>query len=69
MPATGIDEAVAELYRAKENDAVGVGLATWPTGELAGRGSEGCIKLGQRTELEAIEASLIDHGPIRAAVH
>ena len=34
MPATGIDEAVAELYRAKENDAVGVGLATWPTGEF-----------------------------------
>jgi predicted TIM-barrel fold metal-dependent hydrolase len=34
IPATGIDDAVAELRRAKENDAVGVGLATWPSGEF-----------------------------------
>jgi predicted TIM-barrel fold metal-dependent hydrolase len=32
MPATGVDDAVAELRRAKENGAVGVGLATWPSG-------------------------------------
>ena len=29
--------------------------ATWPTGEFAGMGIEGSIKLGQRNELEAIE--------------
>ncbi len=34
IPATGIKDAVAELRRAKENDAVGVGLATWPSGEF-----------------------------------
>ena len=34
VPATGIDDAVAELRRAKENDAVGMGLATWPSGEF-----------------------------------
>jgi predicted TIM-barrel fold metal-dependent hydrolase len=34
IPATGIEDAVAELKRAKENDAVGVGLATWPSGEF-----------------------------------
>lgn len=34
VPATGIDDAVAELRRARENDAVGVGLATWPSGEF-----------------------------------
>jgi len=34
IPATGIDDAVAELQRAKENRAVGVGLATWPSGEF-----------------------------------
>lgn len=34
MPATGIDDAVAELERAKANGAVGVGLATWPSGEF-----------------------------------
>lgn len=34
MPATGIDDAVTELERAKANGAVGVGLATWPSGEF-----------------------------------
>jgi len=34
VPATGIDDAVAELRRAKENGAKGVGLATWPSGEF-----------------------------------
>ena len=34
VPATGIDDAIAELRRAKENDAVGMGLATWPSGEF-----------------------------------
>ena len=34
MPATGIDDSVSELKRAKENRAVGVGLATWPSGEF-----------------------------------
>jgi len=34
VPATGIDDAVKELLRAKQNDAVGVGLATWPCGEF-----------------------------------
>jgi predicted TIM-barrel fold metal-dependent hydrolase len=34
VPATGIDDAIAEARRAKENDAVGLGLATWPTGEF-----------------------------------
>jgi len=34
MPATGIDDAVAELKRAKEKGAKGVGLATWPNGEF-----------------------------------
>ncbi len=34
MPATGLDDAIAELKRAKENRAVGVGLATWPSGEF-----------------------------------
>jgi predicted TIM-barrel fold metal-dependent hydrolase len=32
IPATGVDDAVAELRRAKESGAVGVGLATWPSG-------------------------------------
>jgi len=32
MPGTGIDDAVAELRRAKQAGAVGVGLATWPSG-------------------------------------
>ncbi len=34
IPSTGIDDAVAELRRARENDAVGVGLATWPSGDF-----------------------------------
>jgi len=34
MPATGIDDAVAELRRARAAGAVGVGLATWPSGEF-----------------------------------
>jgi predicted TIM-barrel fold metal-dependent hydrolase len=34
MPGTGIDDAVAELRRAKSAGAVGVGLATWPSGEF-----------------------------------
>jgi predicted TIM-barrel fold metal-dependent hydrolase len=34
MPGTGIDDAVAELRRAKQAGAVGVGLATWPSGEF-----------------------------------
>jgi predicted TIM-barrel fold metal-dependent hydrolase len=34
MPGTGIEDSIAELRRAKENDAVGVGLATWPSGEF-----------------------------------
>ncbi|MBW2275507.1 MAG: amidohydrolase [Deltaproteobacteria bacterium] len=34
MPASGIEAAVAELRRAKESGAVGVGLATWPSGEF-----------------------------------
>jgi predicted TIM-barrel fold metal-dependent hydrolase len=33
MPATGIEDSVAELGRAKEAGAKGVGLATWPSGE------------------------------------
>jgi predicted TIM-barrel fold metal-dependent hydrolase len=33
MPATGIDDSVKELRRAKEKGAKGVGLATWPSGE------------------------------------
>ncbi|MEE8311788.1 MAG: amidohydrolase family protein [Candidatus Binatia bacterium] len=32
MPGTGTEDAVAELRRAKETGAVGVGLATWPSG-------------------------------------
>jgi len=34
MPATGVEDAIAELKRAKENRAVGVGLATWPSGDF-----------------------------------
>ena len=34
MPGTGIEDAVAELYRAKEGGAVGVGLASWPSGSF-----------------------------------
>jgi predicted TIM-barrel fold metal-dependent hydrolase len=34
IPATGVDDAVGELKRAKENGAVGVGLATWPSGDF-----------------------------------
>lgn len=34
MPSTGIDDAVAEARRAKEAGAVGLGLATWPSGEF-----------------------------------
>ena len=34
IPATGIDDAVSELHRAKEKKAVGVGLATWPSGDF-----------------------------------
>ena len=33
MPATCVDDAVAELERAKAAGAVGVGLGTWPSGE------------------------------------
>jgi len=33
MPATTIDDAVEELRRAHDAGAVGVGLATWPSGE------------------------------------
>ena len=33
MPATGIEDAVTELKRAKEAGAKGVGLGTWPSGE------------------------------------
>jgi predicted TIM-barrel fold metal-dependent hydrolase len=40
MPATGIDDAVAELERAAKNDAVGVGLATWPSGEFLLSGAD-----------------------------
>ncbi|NRA35346.1 MAG: amidohydrolase [Polyangiaceae bacterium] len=34
MPATGIEDAIAEARRAKEAGAVGLGLATWPSGEF-----------------------------------
>ncbi|NQY92356.1 MAG: amidohydrolase family protein, partial [Deltaproteobacteria bacterium] len=34
MPATGADDAAAELRRAAEAGAVGVGLASWPSGEM-----------------------------------
>ena len=34
VPATGIDQAITELLRARENDAVGMGLATWPSSEF-----------------------------------
>lgn len=34
MPATGVEDAITELRRAKENRAAGVGLATWPSGEF-----------------------------------
>jgi predicted TIM-barrel fold metal-dependent hydrolase len=34
MPGTGIDDAVAELRRAKQAGAVGVGMATWPSGQF-----------------------------------
>ena len=32
MPGSGIEDSISELKRAKENGAVGVGLATWPSG-------------------------------------
>ena len=34
MPATGIEDAVSELKRAKEKGAKAVGLGTWPSGEF-----------------------------------
>jgi len=34
MPATGLDDCIAELERAKAAGARSVGLATWPSGEL-----------------------------------
>jgi predicted TIM-barrel fold metal-dependent hydrolase len=34
MPATGAEDAAAELRRAAEAGAVGVGLASWPSGEM-----------------------------------
>ena len=33
MPATGVEDCITELRRAKAAGAVGVGLGTWPTGE------------------------------------
>ena len=34
IPATGIEDAITELRRAKQAGAVGVGLATWPSGQF-----------------------------------
>ncbi len=40
MPGTGIDDSLVELERAKENGAVGVGLASWPSGEFLLSGAD-----------------------------
>ena len=42
--------------------------ATWPTGEFAGMGIEGSIKLGQRNELEAIEDPVRRHRALGSRV-
>ena len=40
MPGSGIDDSIAEAKRAKEAGAVGLGLATWPSGEFVLSGED-----------------------------